>query len=487
MQVFLLIAAFGLFALASCSKDDDEPEPTEDPIASFQYEISDDNFLEVSFMNFSQNAETYSWDFGDGNSSTEENPVHVYDEVGSYEVVLTATNVDNVSRSFSQVIELQDPDEALAMLAGSTSKTWRLYRVGTSMGVGPNVDNPRDWWALENDGTRPCMYFHEFTFHRNGDYVFDDKGYMWGEGGVFHEDLVGECLEAVPANMVGPDGEDLSAWLGGTHAFEFESATNTVTLTGLGAWIGLVKVGTNGEVTLPQNTVSFNIDIEERDGYDYMHVLFLYDGTVWSFSYAHYHDPLLEPDVVEEEEEFEDLPPYAPEEFFNTFASSDPADVKYLIPTEEESDVTINIGVEDPADPEGTPVGEYVRGTSMYADLKFQMDFNIQFDNFTQVSLDVYVPSGNDYSGDLDRSIMIWIADAHTTQNFWESWVQYLVPDQDVVEDEWNTYTFQLDEPSEGSVGNPLERTDLDLVGLTIGSSGHDVDATFYIRNFKFE
>ena len=482
MQAILLVGVFAFFVLSSCSKDDD---PVEDPIASFQYEIDEDDYLTVIFMNFSQNAETYSWNFGDGNTSTEESPVHTYEGPGTYEVVLTATNSDGVSRSFSEVIEIQDPFEALTLLAGQESKTWRLYRVETSMGVGPSVESPREWWFLENDGSRPCKYFHEFTFHRNGDYVFDDKGYMWGEGGVFHEDFVGECIEAIPSNMVGPNGEDLSAWLGGTHSFEFDSNTNTVTLNGLGAWIGIVKVGTNGEVTVPQSSVSFQIDIEERDGYDYMHVLFVYDGFVWSFSYAHYHDPSLEPEVVEEEEDVDDLPPYTPEEFFNTFASTNPEDVQYLIPTE--SEVTILIGVEDPADPAATPVGEYVRGTNMFADLKFQMDFNIQFDNFTTVSLDVFVPSSNDYSGGLDRSIMIWIADAHTTQNFWESWVMYLIPDDEVVEDEWVTYTFQLDEPSEGSVGNPLERTDLDLVGLTIGGGGHEVDATFYIRNFIFE
>ncbi len=35
---------------------------------------------------------TYEWDFGDGESSTEVNPVHTYDEVGTYEVTLTVTD-----------------------------------------------------------------------------------------------------------------------------------------------------------------------------------------------------------------------------------------------------------------------------------------------------------------------------------------------------------------------------------------------------------
>src|SRR5699024_9066384 len=37
---------------------------------------------------------TLAWDFGDGSTSTEENPVHVYTEQGSYTVQLTVTDED---------------------------------------------------------------------------------------------------------------------------------------------------------------------------------------------------------------------------------------------------------------------------------------------------------------------------------------------------------------------------------------------------------
>ncbi len=485
MQAFLLIGVFAFFALASCSKDDD---PAEDPIASFQYEISEDNYLTVIFMNFSQNAETYNWDFGDGNTSTEENPIHTYDGPGEYEVVLTATNSDGVSRSFSEIIEIQDPFEALTLLAGETSKTWKLYRVGTSMGVGPSVDNPRDWWFLENDGSRPCKYFHEFTFHRNGDYVFDDKGYMWAEGGVFHEDLVGECIEAIPANMYGPEGEDLTPWLGGTHSFEFDASTNTVTLTGLGAWIGIVKVGTNGEVTVPQSSVSFKIDIEEHDGYDYMHVLFIYDWGVWSFSYAHYHDPSQEPDVVEEVDPIDPLDELTPTEMFNTFASTSEEDVQILVPTE--STVELTVGVDDPADPDGVKVGQYHRVATEWQELQFATEYYIQFDNFTTVSLDVYIPSDNDFSGGLTKDIAIVIANSHDNAEWWNHHLQYDVNPDDVVLDEWQTWTFQLAEPTSGPGipdGNPLERGDLNFFAISIGGAGHPDPGTFYIRNFIFD
>ena len=64
------------------------------PVADF---ISDDQTVapaaEVEFTDQSTNAPTsWLWDFGDGETSTEQNPTHAYAEEGSYTVVMTATN-----------------------------------------------------------------------------------------------------------------------------------------------------------------------------------------------------------------------------------------------------------------------------------------------------------------------------------------------------------------------------------------------------------
>lgn len=46
----------------------------------------------VDFTNLSQNAISYLWDFGDGNTSIAQNPSHTYAEDGTYFVSLTATS-----------------------------------------------------------------------------------------------------------------------------------------------------------------------------------------------------------------------------------------------------------------------------------------------------------------------------------------------------------------------------------------------------------
>ncbi|MDX1909889.1 MAG: PKD domain-containing protein, partial [Saprospiraceae bacterium] len=48
--------------------------------------------LTVTFVNASANADGYLWDFGDGFTSTEPNPVHTYAAPGNYVVTLTALN-----------------------------------------------------------------------------------------------------------------------------------------------------------------------------------------------------------------------------------------------------------------------------------------------------------------------------------------------------------------------------------------------------------
>lgn len=48
--------------------------------------------LAVQFTDASSDATGWSWDFGDGGTSTAQNPVHTYTAAGSYPVTLTATN-----------------------------------------------------------------------------------------------------------------------------------------------------------------------------------------------------------------------------------------------------------------------------------------------------------------------------------------------------------------------------------------------------------
>jgi len=73
----------------------------------------------IWFTNQSRAGDHFAWDFGDGNTSVEDDPKHVYFTPGVYEVILTATN-DVGEGSFSELIPVNDPT-VLGFVASDSS------------------------------------------------------------------------------------------------------------------------------------------------------------------------------------------------------------------------------------------------------------------------------------------------------------------------------------------------------------------------------
>lgn len=70
------------------------------PIAEFNFS---GNEYTVQFNNTSVNADSYLWDFGDGNTSIEDSPEHTYASSGTYTVSLTATYLECENMVTSQL------------------------------------------------------------------------------------------------------------------------------------------------------------------------------------------------------------------------------------------------------------------------------------------------------------------------------------------------------------------------------------------------
>lgn len=83
------------------------------PVASFSFKS--DNFFQapttITFTNTSLHATSYDWDFGDGQQSTEQNPTHDYDAIGSYMVKLIVKNAFGES-TISDEIEVTDNEQS---------------------------------------------------------------------------------------------------------------------------------------------------------------------------------------------------------------------------------------------------------------------------------------------------------------------------------------------------------------------------------------
>lgn len=105
MKTFKSVAmlSFAALLLAFYSCKDKEAQGTQ-PVANFAYKMKSDHT--VIFTNNSEEAEMYEWDFGDGNSSTDESPTHKYAATKTkYTVTLTVTNGD-FSDTYSSEIDL---------------------------------------------------------------------------------------------------------------------------------------------------------------------------------------------------------------------------------------------------------------------------------------------------------------------------------------------------------------------------------------------
>lgn len=85
----VVLVATGPGGMASSEKDVTVGNITQpDVVANFSYTAED---LTVTFTNSSSNATTFSWDFGDSNTSSESDPIHTYASAGTYQVVLVAS------------------------------------------------------------------------------------------------------------------------------------------------------------------------------------------------------------------------------------------------------------------------------------------------------------------------------------------------------------------------------------------------------------
>ena len=91
------------------------------PVANFSSNISSGYApLSVQFIDLSKNATRWNWDFGDGDTSTEQNSAHTYSVAGSYTVTLSASNENGTISTFS-TITVQQPTLPIANFISNVS------------------------------------------------------------------------------------------------------------------------------------------------------------------------------------------------------------------------------------------------------------------------------------------------------------------------------------------------------------------------------
>ena len=157
------------------------------PEVGFTFEPAEVNqYEEVTFSNTSTGADTYAWDFGDGSTSTDENPTHMFKSSGTFTVSLVATNEDGDSET-EQTIEVGDAVNMYTLTGTFTHNDVSYDFDNTEF----HMDSEMFWYASGMGGDPYLRLFTEVDGQDNPDLLklYPNKGvnelpgtYTWDSG-----------------------------------------------------------------------------------------------------------------------------------------------------------------------------------------------------------------------------------------------------------------------------------------------------------------
>ncbi len=121
--------------------------------------------------------------------------------------------------------------------------TWRIAPIAQALAVGPTMGD-FSWWSnsAADVTTRACFFDDQYVFNEDGTFMNVQDGETW------LEPWQGVDPEACGASVAPHDGSNPATWT-------FDEAASTITLNGVGAYLGLAKVHNGGELASPAEAV----------------------------------------------------------------------------------------------------------------------------------------------------------------------------------------------------------------------------------------
>ncbi len=168
IKTFLTVTLCAVAVLWSCKKGDEPVTPKVS--AAFTSTVDALTGGVVTFTNTSENATSYAWDFGDGNTLKEKNPTHKYTKSGNYTVKLTATNAggsDEETKTIIIKLKGTDTDTDTQLIANFTHK---LGTEGTVTFTNTSENATGYTWDF-GDGNTSNAKDTTYTFIENKDYA----------------------------------------------------------------------------------------------------------------------------------------------------------------------------------------------------------------------------------------------------------------------------------------------------------------------------
>ena len=222
-----LMLMFSIMIFFVGCDDEQLPEVT----AGFSYTFNQETGT-ATFTNTSTNATIYLWEFGDGETSTEINPVNTY-VPGTYFVSLTASNNAGASDVFTDTL-FYGGLATNGNFETGTTEGWLLFQNGGSATLDNTTSNGGKWSGkLVTGGTSNPAFKQErigADVVKAGDVVqikFDHKGAIVPEGGFFNVLLFGEGASGASfTHVFSPAPVPGSGWATFTGTFTIAAGTD---------------------------------------------------------------------------------------------------------------------------------------------------------------------------------------------------------------------------------------------------------------------
>ena len=151
--------------------------------------------------------------------------------------------------------------------------TWKMSSVGGALGVGPSVGDTT-WWNCDANCVeeRACYYDDTYVFEEDGTF----KNVLGSDTWI--EDWQGAAAGC--GTPVAPhDGSNAATYV-------YNESSNTVTLNGVGAYIGLPKANNAGELTNPADapaSITYNLTFTDPNSILVTIETGTGSGTFWQF------------------------------------------------------------------------------------------------------------------------------------------------------------------------------------------------------------
>jgi len=144
--------------------------------AMFYYTNESNSIYTLHFYDLSLGyPNSWNWDFGDGEGSEEQNPIHTFQEEGEYNVSLTISSDSlDCTSTLEMLVRVGDsiwfPDSCVAMFYSYPDQSDLMTYYFMDMSIGNNGDMPDNWFWEFGDGTTSSEQNPTHTYTEEGTY-----------------------------------------------------------------------------------------------------------------------------------------------------------------------------------------------------------------------------------------------------------------------------------------------------------------------------